>query len=173
MENADNNVESGSIPGEANNSAQRYEETYNIDKAEADDSAPELPSSTDSFIAGMEDLQAARVESARKYQEATARPEYIDILRRASESFLQDKHTFKPGDVVQWESNMRNLMYPEYGCPAVVVHVFPQPELNPDSPIEMANIDDFMCDTVIGFLTGDLDFALSAVDGSRLRPWTS
>lgn len=51
----------------------------------------------------------------------------LEQVRKAVEVFNQ-KHEFKPGDIVQWKPGMKNMAgNPEYGEPALVVEVLAEP----------------------------------------------
>lgn len=114
-------------------------------------------------------MQAQAQEERLKYEQAASDPDYLNILEEVGNAYTSP-HTFKAGELVQWRDHMRNRRYPQYGRPAIVLG-------NPSStPSPMLSIfpvgsEPTHDDLLIGFLDGDFDLVVLAVEGARLQPW--
>jgi hypothetical protein len=93
----------------------------------------------------------------------------VEELRRRH-ALLEEKHEFKPGDVVQWKQGLRDRRVPEYGVPVIVVEVKPgnvDPTTESGTPYFQCP-----CDLVVGFGDPRGDFVLYHNDARRFEPYT-
>ncbi|MDF7641077.1 hypothetical protein PT279_05675 [Bifidobacterium sp. ESL0784] len=63
--------------------------------------------------------EAEEILRKELYEEEIASPDYQQLLRQAQKNYHSE--VFNSGDLVEWKPNMKNLQYPEYGAPVIVV----------------------------------------------------
>lgn len=103
-----------------------------------------------------------QIADRENYGDVVGRADYADLLVRAHGTYL-DRETFRPGDLVQWKTHMRNRNYPAYGAPAVVVRYLDEPRTRDSKGVTLTE----PLDIVLGVLDGDLDFRLFTFASSR------
>lgn len=95
--------------------------------------------------------------------------ERIDLLRKRLAD-LQNKHNFKPGDLITWKEGMRFKKFPEEGYPAIVIEVLDEPIMDTHSEPSGPYYRE-MFDIIFGICDDDGDF-VTYYGGSRCyRPW--
>ena len=99
--------------------------------------------------------------------DAEIEAEVIAGLRDA----MEERHAFKPGDLVEWKPGLRNKRWPCVGQPSVVVGIMAEPIL--DHTVEAgSNYFREPLDLVIGYRhPSDGQFTEYHVDSRRFRPW--
>lgn len=94
----------------------------------------------------------------------------IEQVRKALEVFNQ-KHEFKPGDVVQWKPGMRNTCgFPEYGEPALVAAVHANPVYASNETGGSPYFNEPL-DLMLAHIDGDDEFILYHYDSRRFEPY--
>lgn len=82
---------------------------------------------------------------------------------------FNEKHTFKPGDLVTWKSpNMVIKQAPEFGKPAIVLEVLSEPVIaknDPGTPYFMEPLD-----IICGVIEDD-SFMVFYYDSRRFKPY--
>lgn len=141
-----------------------------VDDAEESTDAEEpdeqdVPEIGDPFAALYTSYQAELAERSRRYGAYLATPGYETDLRRAYKSLLIS-HPFKPGDLVQWKTFMRESRFPEYGAPAVVVAVE-----GPFQETKRAQQAFPQHDLLLAVLDGDQDLVTFSAASARLALW--
>jgi hypothetical protein len=118
---------------------------------------------------GLHELLREMNEGARGMALETCRHLSVEELRRRH-ALLEEKHEFKPGDVVQWKQGLKDKRVPEYGVPVIVVEVKP----GLVDPTDQSGTPYFQCpcDLVIGFGDPNGDFILFHNDARRFEPYT-
>ena len=88
---------------------------------------------------------------------------------------LNQRHVFKPGDLVCWKPGMRNRRFPHPGKPAVVLEVLATPILDSDTEAGSTYYREPL-DLVLGLFPDEgghrSDFLSWHFDGRRFQPWS-
>ena len=94
----------------------------------------------------------------------------VEPLKELFHKF-NEKHQFKPGDIVKWKNSLKNRKRPRYGEPAIVLRFDSQPKLyiedkGPETPYFKEPLD-----LVLGLLDEDGDFDIYHFDSRRFEPF--
>jgi hypothetical protein len=90
-----------------------------------------------------------------------------ELLREAQEA-LTERHDFRPGQLVEWKTMLRNRQLPEYGQAAVVLEVLDEPVVNESEPADSPYYREPL-DLILGVIDGDGDVAAFHFDGRRFK----
>jgi len=96
--------------------------------------------------------------------------ERISTLKDLS-SFLNQVHTFRPGDVVQWKPGLKNRKRPDYGEPAIVISTLDTPIFDASEEAGSPYFHEPLT-VVLGVVDPDGDLILFHFDGRRFEPMT-
>ena len=91
-----------------------------------------------------------------------------NALKTAFET-LNQKHTLKPGDLVEWKPGMRNRKFPEMGEPVIVVAVLDPPTIDSSRGSESPYFHESL-DLVYGWIDLEKDLILLHTDSRRFQP---
>jgi hypothetical protein len=98
-----------------------------------------------------------------------------DGLRRKLEelaSRLDKVNVFTKGQIVKWKPGLKNRRFPDYGEPAIVTAVLPDPIFDPSEDASASPYFQEPLTVVIGTCRDD-DFIEFRLDGRRLEPFDS
>lgn len=80
----------------------------------------------DDFMKMMTVALIGKTESENKMD-----PAEVKMKLRSAFGVLQAKHTFKPGDLIQWKPGLKHEKFPLENTPAIVLEVLETPIINP------------------------------------------
>ena len=98
-------------------------------------------------------------------------PEIMAQKLRDAYELMNQKHEFRPGDLVTWKSGLKNGRYPESGQPAIVTRVYRDPILRRDMDSGSNHFNEPL-DMVVMVDTGD-ELSEFHVDSRRFQPFTT
>lgn len=78
-------------------------------------------------------------------------------------------HGFRPGQIVQWKSGMKNKIMPKYGEPTIVLEVLNPPVLADDKELDGTSLYREPLNLVLGIHDVDGDFLTFHYDGRRFE----
>jgi hypothetical protein len=113
------------------------------------------------------EYQRRQRERDQTYLQYAGEETYDADLKVAFDTY-SERFDLHEGQLVQWKSQMRNLTFPHYGVPAIIVKLLPITPLgiyNPERPVTEVP------DMILGILDGDRDFALTYASQARFQPW--
>lgn len=140
-----------------------------------DDHGRELLRQLEELVSGFspDDRLELVAHLTRTTQESSPRDKAGEqtVLREAQEA-LTARHEFRPGELVEWKTTLRNRQLPEYGQAAIVLEVLAEPVFDEGEPSDSPYYREPL-DIVLGVIDGDGDLAAFHFDGRRFKPVTS
>jgi hypothetical protein len=118
-----------------------------------------------------EELERLFGGSLKNHDIETMEPSDPDELKQRFLDY-SEKHTFQPGDLVQWKPGMRNKKIPAYGSPVIVVDVLASPVFDDSrsgTPVWHEPLDVRL--GLIYTLDDDRDFDVYYFDSRRFEPF--
>lgn len=117
---------------------------------------------------------AEREEMLRRttrYERLASRDDYHRKLSRVGKSYLEGDQEFEKLALVQWKPSMRNLAFPQYGRPMVVLGQAPQ-EMLPASTFLPVGPEEYLATLLVGYIDGDSDLVVTRIDPRRVMAWS-